>query len=133
MMRLNSSRRGTLFIDFIAATGIFLLVTGMFYSICARKDRSLNDTEILAHAASEANARMETLRALPRDELLKRDGGTFPVSGLKDPGKYAGKIAIKEFESGLTQIMVTVTWMNRAGNHENVQLSTLVRGGEEWR
>ena len=132
-MNSRLRRRGSLMIDFIAATAVFMLVTGMFYSICATKDRTLNETEILPHATNAANGLMELLRALPRDELLKSNGTTFPVAGLKDPGKIPGKVAIKEFEPGLTQITVTVSWTNRAGTYENVQLSTLVCDREVWR
>jgi len=130
---LMTNRKGSLLIDFIAATTIFLLVTGAFYALCSKKDQALEETERVAHAANAAQARLETLIRMDYKKLLKQDGAKFPVALLKGKTEETGVVSVQEFEPGIAQVTVIVRWDRRTSGQDEVKFSTLVRGEEGWR
>ncbi|TET37375.1 MAG: hypothetical protein E3J72_06030 [Planctomycetota bacterium] len=132
-MNRTTERHGSLLIDFVAATTIFLLVTGAFYALCRTKDQAVDDAEKIAHATNAAQARLETLVRMDYETLLKQDGSKFPASVLEEKIEETGVVSVKEFEPGLAQVTVIVRWGLRAGGQDEVKFSTLVRGKEGWR
>lgn len=135
---MNSSRKhtrrttaGFSLIELTAA--LFILAVGLFgtlqmYNVLAAKLLHVQESEIAARAL---NTEIETLRALPFDQLTDRDNAPFvsQPQGTENLVNLTTRLAIRPHPDpklNLKQITATILWTGEHGRKIEKSLTTLI-------